>query len=490
MKRFVKGRAPRAAGKRMGAALLFFALLCSCSVVFAGCGEEKEVASCEAQAVFDGKTLNVQAEFRYVNEGEREFSRLPFLLYTSAYREGAKYPVATADGARKIYPKGVDYMQTEILSASSDGEERPFSVGGKDENVLTVDLGKTVFPGEEARVGVEYRLTLPECRFRTGTWEEKVNLGDWLPAFCPQEEEGFREIVYSPLGDPYDQPVCDYEVSLTLPSGYVVACGGVPTGTTVDGQTTTYRFSLKKGRDISFVLGKKFNVASGEGGGVTVSYYTERENFQDELSLALDCVDYFSSLFGEYPYAAYSVAETAFAYGGMEYSGLSVLSDCLDEKERRRAIVHETAHQWWRGGVGFDQTVCHYLDEGLAEYSAYLYWKDRGQPDEAEEMLRGAISAYKSFFEINALLDGTADTTMERDLSTFSSLLEYGNIAYNKSLVMFCRYGEAIGERKAKQRLKKFYQNNLFGTADLSALTKDLGYAEHFRSFAEGKVLL
>ena len=90
MKRFVKGRAPRGAGKRMGAALLFFALLCSCSVVFAGCGEEKEVASCEAQAVFDGKTLNVQAEFRYVNEGEREFSRLPFLLYTSAYREGAK----------------------------------------------------------------------------------------------------------------------------------------------------------------------------------------------------------------------------------------------------------------------------------------------------------------------------------------------------------------------------------------------------------------
>ena len=180
--------------------------------------------------------------------------------------------------------------------------------------------------------------------------------------------------------------------------------------------------------------------------------------------------------------------------GGMEYPGLIMINKAYfkSSKSTEGALVmgHETAHQWWRGGVGFDQTKEHYLDEGLAEYSAYLYWKEKGDAGVAEEILAEAISAYKSFFELSSLLNGTADTRMDRDLSEFSSLLEYGNIAYNKSLVMFCRYGETIGERKTKQKLAKFYKKNLYGIATLSDLTDVLGYAEHFRSFVEGKVLI
>ena len=491
-----KGRsvfpAYRFAGKRSAKLLFFLFFLCLATSAAAGCTvrKTKKMPACSIEAVFEGNTLTAKMSYRYVHEGEKEISRLPFILYTNAYREGAKKPVTTEDGERKVYPNGKNYMTTDVLSDFSEGKQAAFSIGGEDDNILYVDLEKTLFTGEEVTVEVDYRLILPECRFRTGVWENKVNLGDWFPVCCRFSGDGFREISYSPFGDPYEQICCDYSVNLTVPSEYIVASGGKTIGTEVKGEITVYSFDLPEGRDISFVLGKNFNVASGEANGVCVNYYTEREEFCEDLELALDALDFFSSSFGKYPYETYSLAETAFAYGGMEYSGLSVISDSLGEEERRQAIVHETAHQWWRGGVGFDQTKEHYLDEGLAEYSAYLYWKERGDATVADDILSGAISAYKSFFELSSLLNGTADTRMDRDLSDFSSLLEYGNIAYNKSLVMFCRYGETIGEKKTKQKLAKFYKKNLCGIATLSDLTDALGYAEHFRSFVEGKVLI
>ncbi len=480
------------AGKGSAKLLFFLFFFCLATSAVAACAvrKTKKTPACSIEAVLEENALTIRMNYRYMHEGEKEISVLPFLLYTNAYREGAKKPVTTEDGERKVYPNGKSYMKTDILSVFSEGEDATFSVGGEDDNVLYVDLGRTLFTGEEVAVEVDYRLILPECRFRTGIWENKVNLGDWLPVCCRFSDNGFREISYSPFGDPYDLVCCDYSVELTVPSEYIVASGGKAVGTEVKGEVTVYSFDLQKGRDISFVLGKNFNVASGVANGVCVSYYTEREEFREDLELALDALDFFASSFGKYPYETYSVAETAFAYGGMEYSGLSVVSDSLEKEERRRAIVHETAHQWWRGGVGFDQTKEHYLDEGLAEYSAYLYWKEKGDAGVAEEILAEAISAYKSFFELSSLLNGTADTRMDRDLSEFSSLLEYGNIAYNKSLVMFCRYGETIGERKTKQKLAKFYKKNLYGIATLSDLTDVLGYAEHFRSFVEGKVLI
>ena len=292
------------AGKGSAKLLFFLFFFCLATSAVAACAvrKTKKTPACSIEAVLEENALTIMMNYRYVHEGEKEISVLPFLLYTNAYREGAKKPVTTEDGERKVYPNGKSYMKTDILSVSSEGEDATFSVGGEDDNVLYVDLGRTLFTGEEVAVEVDYRLILPECRFRTGIWENKVNLGDWLPVCCRFSGNGFREISYSPFGDPYDQVCCDYSVELTVPSEYIVASGGKAVGTEVKGEVTAYSFDLQKGRDISFVIGKNFNVASGVANGVCVSYYTEREEFREDLELALDALDFFASSFGKYPY--------------------------------------------------------------------------------------------------------------------------------------------------------------------------------------------
>ena len=174
----------------------------------------------------------------------------------------------------------------------------------------------------------------------------------------------------------------------------------------------------------------------------------------------------------------------------MEYTGLCFINCSLQKEDKITVAVHEIAHSWWHSMIGNDQSLSGYLDEGLCEYSTYLYVKNRIDKSLANDMINSTKLSYKSFFTIEETLSGDVNTAMERELDSFKSEYEYSSVAYSKSLIMFYEYGIAIGEDKAVKNLADFYKKNLFGVADLNSLISALGYGEHFRSFVEGKVLI
>ena len=105
-------------------------------------------------------------------------------------------------------------------------------------------------------------------------------------------------------------------------------------------------------------------------------------------------------------------------------------------------------------------------------------------------MILSAKQAYKSFFELQSVFSGNANTSMERPLSSFKSDYEYVNIAYNKSLLMFYEYQNAVGEEKTKKALKNLYQNNFGKEIRRDELIKAFGNADHFNSYIDGKVII
>ncbi len=448
------------------------------------CGkEEPERNTYKISAVFDGEKID--GTLTYITRTDKDV--VEFNLYANAYKENAKFPVVENEDILKAYPEGTSYGGIDINSVSVNQKNADYELIGEDLNILRVPLSAS--NDMRAEVEIAFTTHIPHSITRLGINLGKVNLGDFFPVACVYGDSGYYECTYSPFGDPYYSEACDYEISLTVPSVYTVASSGFPVSTETGGENTTYSFTLSGGRDFAFALGKDFAVTVKETDHASVYYYSTEENVK-MAELAASCIDYFSEIFGEYPYKTYSVAEVGFLEGGMEYSGLSLISESLSSDEKFLAIIHETAHEWWHAVVGNNQIEDAYLDEGLAEYSTYLYLLNNGYSSEAEEMLSRAKSAYKSFFSIDELLAGTADTTMNRKLSEFKNKYEYVNIAYHKALIMFSEYENAVGQSRAIKGLSAFYKKNAYQNVCIDNLIDCLGLKEFFYSYIDGKVII
>lgn len=464
------------------------ALIVGAAAVLPACKKSAERDKCEIIAEYKKGKISGKSRYTYTNNSDNSFKEIKFCLYANAYRAGSKYAPVEASAKETTFKEG--YGGIKITNAKADGEEAAFKVCGEDENVLAVEIPE-LFPSEKITVEVGFETTLPKAALRLGETGSTVNLGDFYPVLCKEENGEFKECSYSPFGDPYYSDCADYAVTLTVPSTYTVASSGYPENTRADGEKTTYAYSLAGGRDFAFVLSENFRVASVRGGDVTVNAYTTGENAEQLAAVAKNALEYFGSVFGAYPYKTFSVAVTPFNCGGMEYSGMCYLSDNLKDDEMKYALVHEVAHEWWHCLVGNDQINAAYIDEGLAEYSSYLYFKNaEGNAEVAEKIYNGAIAAYKAFFDIEKTLSGNTDATMNKNLQAFSSLAEYVAISYDKSLIMFVKYAETVGEAKAVKLLKRLARENAYGNIDLTTITKTLGLKEFFVSFVEGKVLI
>ncbi len=466
---------------------LFCASLIFPVATIASCGEtKKSAASYDLYAEFDGEKIDGTLTYRF--SPTEDTSNISFNLYANAYKEEAKRFAVAEEDMGNAYPDGLSYGEIAINGVTLNGENANYELIGEDLNVLSVKIGNGL-SNKETALKIDFTTKIPNSLTRLGRYGDAANLSDFFPVACVRENGGYKTCEYSPYGDPYYSVASDYSVSVKVPSEYVVASSGSPTETLADGEYTTYSYSLSLGRDFALALNKNYTVIPKKCGDIDVYYYSLSQNDED-AALAADAIKYFSETFGAYPYKTYSVAEVPLITGGMEYSGLSYISNSLQGFTKKLAILHETAHQWWHGGVGNDQTEEAFLDEGLAEYSTYLYLLNNGYAAEAKDMLTRAKTAYKTFFDIKELLSGNKNTVMKRPLSTFSSKYEYINIAYNKPLIMMSEYENTMGQKKAIKGLKHLYEKNLYKNITSDALPESLGLKEFFNSYIEGKVII
>ena len=244
-------------------------------------------------------------------------------------------------------------------------------------------------------------------------------------------------------------------------------------------------------------MSKDFQVLKKDTGKAEVSYYYYRdEKAEESLNIACESIEYFSQTFGAYPYSTYAAVQTGFCYGGMEYPGLSMISDALDDLNNKYTIVHETAHQWWYSAVGSNQLENAWMDEGLTEYSTVMFFENYPAYGlERKNLVQSAYSAYKAFFDVYSQLFGETDTTMNRKLDQFGGEYEYVNVTYNKGLILFDNLREALGDKKFTNALKRYYNEFCYKIAkpeDMVSCFEKVGVdvAGFFASYVEGKAVI
>ncbi len=113
-------------------------------------------------------------------------------------------------------------------------------------------------------------------------------------------------------------------------------------------------------------------------------YWNEGENIfnlKHIEEITPEIFNYFSSLFGEYPFKkiGFSTMNDLFFYGGMENQTLiSLCPDCW----REDLIVHEFSHQWFGDLITCESWADIWLNESFAEYCESL-WTEHTKGEKA-----------------------------------------------------------------------------------------------------------
>ena len=460
------------------------------------CEGQAERSNYQIECEYKDGTLTGEQTFTFFNCLETSVTTLKFNLFGNAFRKDAKYSPILPQHTSLAYPNGVSYGNMKINACSQEDKEIPFEICGEDQNILQITLLEEVFPNERVCVKIDFTLQLASVVARTGINSKTVNLGNFYPILCGYDN-GFYECVYYGVGDPFFSDVADYTVVLTMPSEYVVATSGKQTSLAQNGNTKTVISSIKNARSFAMVLSREFKTISLVCGGTEVVYYY----YQDQdpslsLKYAVDALNLFNEKFGKYPYETYSVVQTAFVQGGMEYPALTYISDNVTGTAYGEVIVHETAHQWWQTVVGNNEIEYGFLDEGLAEYSVVLFFENYPEYGvKSKTLISSAEQTYKVFCSVVDRLEGKVNSVMLRPLKDFNSEYEYVNLAYIKPCIMYDTLRKTIGDEKFFKGLKRYYEQYAFKNAepyDIVGVYEKLGADSNgfFESFYNGSAIL
>ncbi|APH14538.1 putative membrane protein [Clostridium sporogenes] len=194
---------------------------------------------------------------------------------------------------------------------------------------------------------------------------------------------------------------------------------------------TAWSFSCDKLSDLSLTAGR-YGIFERNVRGTNVEFFyplAASKEFESRGSDTLDIFSFFSEKFGPLGRDSLKVVVTSGVHGGtgIQAGNISCISeDCLTKKfnvdssqasssDTFALMTHEIAHQWWGGGIDASNESSHnqidknhdeWSNEAFAEFSTYLFLKNKFGKDYAENLLlkkwkEGANELNRNFYQRN-----------------------------------------------------------------------------------------
>ena len=320
------------------------------------------------------------------------------------------------------------------LTASS-GEAPGYQVDG---TVMKMRLPKPIPPGGSADFAFDWKLRVPpDGSPREGQDGEVYYIGYWYPQMAVYDDiNGWQIDQYLGNAEFY-MGYGDYDVSLTLPAGWIVTGTGAlqnadqvltsqtrarldsaesatgivhvvgendrePGRSTTSGKDgkLTWHFNAKNVRDFAWGASSRYlwdatNAAVGDVNGdgrpdtsAVYSFYRpeQRINHWDEAArYGRHSIEFFSKFLWPYPWPHMSVVDGPNSCGGMEYPMLTCIGGEWDTLGLYEVVDHEIGHMWFPMMVGSDEKRFAWMDEGFTQFDQSQGMADffKGFDDEA-----------------------------------------------------------------------------------------------------------
>ncbi len=326
-------------------------------------------------------------------------------------------------------------------------------------SMLYVQTPQPVPDGATVTVEIDFRLSLKKLGPRSihpegnlGYSDQVIQCGDFFPTLTPYEPgRGFREWQYARVGDPYIYPIADFNGSIRTRPDVIVAAAGL-----VSLKKGEWQFSLENARSFALTASPFYRSEQRTlENGVNITCFFLKgyeQGGQAMLETASQSLELFSELFGPYPYKELVLAHNGY-YSAMEYSSFITVTDSYIRNYSPARpqlllfiIAHEISHQWWYGAVGSDQVAEPWLDEALAKYSEYLYFRAYHPALEQWWLRRlNSVPRLKNHFLDDNLYDFKDD------------LLTYSRVIYGMSSAFIRKLHLLVGEDAFLAFLKDYY---------------------------------
>jgi hypothetical protein len=345
-------------------------------------------------------TIAGRGRLTWRNIASTPATELRFHMYWNAWRDTSstwfrelRNPMANR--ARED-PGSIDLTGLSLVSArgSQDLLPRvryiaPDDGNALDRTVLSVALDAPVSPGGVIDIDMAWTSHVPRTFARTGALGRYFFIGQWFPKIAVFEDAGWNSHQFHATTEFFaDYGV--YDVSLTVPSGWIVGATGREQSRTDnrDG-TTTHRYVQADVHDFAWTTspdfleaGRRLDVPRTSGVDVRLLLQPEHWNQADRhFEAAARALSKFSEWFGPYPYGQLTIIDPVTIVnsraqgddtGGMEYPTLITAGTRWSMpwrySEPEDVVTHEIGHQFWQGVVGNNEFEQAWMDEGLTTY--------------------------------------------------------------------------------------------------------------------------
>jgi hypothetical protein len=364
------------------------------------------------------KRLTGRGTVRYHNRSPDSLTWLAVQLHQNLFAPGAARVAPTpVTGGMELTRVAV---QGTALAAGVANDSTPgYVVEG---TVAWLRLPQKLAPGATTELAFEWAFTVPpDGAPREGTDGEIFYVAYWYPQMAVYDDVGGWQT------DPYlgnaefYMGYGDYDVSLTVPAGWLVAATGElrnadqvlaagprarlaearRSGSVVhvvaaadrgagrstaagSGGKLTWRFAAKDVRDFAFGTSDKYlwdathalaRDSAGKSAVDTVMihsfYRPERVEWAWDQSAryARHSIEFLSRFLWPYPYPQMTAVDGVVSCSGMEYPMMTCIGGPRDTLRLYSVTVHEIAHMWFPMQVGSDERRYAWQDEGLTRFN-------------------------------------------------------------------------------------------------------------------------
>jgi len=390
------------------------------------------------------KALRGEMTLRYSNNSPDTLRFVWFQVEQNAFKNGSLnsyvFPAESRFGARNF--EGGDFIDrfNQVAGAAKAGAAKGAGVPLKtrvEGTVMKVDLATPLPPGQTTTFDVAWHFNVPEHGAdRMGRDGALYELAQWYPRVCVFDDlRGWNTEPYLGQGEFYLE-YGDYNLSVTVPAGYIVAATGMlqnaaevltPTEISRLAQAAksetpvhiitqdelksgaarpktaagmvTWRFAAHSVRDAVWAASPDYMWdASSWQGHMAFAYYRPSaiEPWKDAADMSRMSINEYSERWFQYPYPQISAVEGPIS--GMEYPMLAMEDRNPEKYSLYNVITHEIGHMWYPMIVGSNERMHMWQDEGFNTFINYFSearrFPEKGSYDERVAHDRREVEAY------------------------------------------------------------------------------------------------
>jgi hypothetical protein len=401
-----------------------------------------------------------QTQLDTVNTSPQALEELWFTAYPNAFKDQVHSPAPASAYYDGFNPGWMKVTALTVNGVKASWEEQGVS--------LLVKLPAEIKPLNTLKILIQWEIKIPRVAYRYGSKHSVYMLGNFYPALNLLAADGWHNSYNSVFGDPFCFPCADYEVEVNIPQGYeLVSTGLTQEVWAEDNGREIHKVKAANARDFCMAVVYDYSQVQNSIHHTSLRCYApsgDINNANQVLDMSRDIFNYYACTFGSYPYKEFKIVFVPMqGFHGMEYSGVIFVRDefLRSPVDNEFLLAHEIAHQWWYSVVGNDQVQEPWLDEGLANWSAYKYLQDcKGQKPPSEAQFKRGVK-------------------LTRELKEIYSSQEYYRTAYTGGEQFWFGLENELGSDQVIKVLRKYYADFRYGIATTQDLKECIRAEAH-----------